>query len=124
MASIRPPVHLNNPHRDTFAQILRHPGGHIIEWHSVVSTVEVVGSIEQTQHGRLPVTLRDETETCEPPTQKDIDEQQVVDVRRTFMNARYGSDHGHAASIAAVRKVAISPASHERVTDKENGSDD
>lgn len=94
MTSIRPPVHLNNHHRDTLAQILRHPAGHNIEWHSVLALLEVVASIEETHHGRILVTLGDETETFEPPKHKDIDAQQVVDLRRMLTNAGYGHEHG------------------------------
>ena len=97
MTSIRPPVHLNNHHRDTLAHILRHPAGHNIEWHSVVSLLEVVASIEETHHGRFLVTLGDETETFEPPKHKDIDAQQVVDLRRMLTNAGYGHERGEAA---------------------------
>jgi hypothetical protein len=94
MTSIRPPIHLNNHHRDTLAQILRHPAGHNIEWHSVLSLLGVVASIEETHHGRFLVTLGDETETFEPPKHKDIDAQQVVDLRRMLTNAGYGHEHG------------------------------
>ena len=77
MTSIRPPVHLNNHHRDTLAHIL---------------------------------TLGDETETFEPPKHKDIDAQQVVDLRRMLTNAGYG--HERAASSGSY-KAMISTSSRE-----------
>jgi hypothetical protein len=92
MTSIPPSVHLNSHHRDTLAQIFRHPAGHNIEWHSVISLLEAVASVEEAHHGRLLVTLGEETETFEPPKHKDIDLQQVVDLRRMLTNAGYGPD--------------------------------
>jgi hypothetical protein len=92
MTPAPPPVHLNNHHRDTVAHIFRHPAGHNIEWHSVLSLLEAVASVEESPHGRFLVTLGDETETFEPPKHKDIDLQQVVDLRRMLAKAGYGPD--------------------------------
>ncbi|HEY2214279.1 MAG TPA: hypothetical protein VGH31_04420 [Acidimicrobiales bacterium] len=85
------PVHLNSHQRDTLAHIFRHPVGHNIEWHDVLSLLLVAGSAEETTHGRYLVTLGNETETFEPPKHKDIDPQQVVDLRRMLKNAGYES---------------------------------
>ena len=43
----------------------------------------------------LVVTLGDETETFEPPRHKDIDEQQVVDLRRMLKHAGYTPAEGN-----------------------------
>jgi hypothetical protein len=86
------PPHLSGHHRDTIAHILQHPVGHNIEWRSVVSLLEAVGQVEETHSGKLLVTLGTETQTFEPPRHKDIDPQQVVDLRRLLKNAGYGSD--------------------------------
>ena len=40
-----PPEHLNNHHRDTLNELFRHPAGHNIEWHSVVSLLDAVGTV-------------------------------------------------------------------------------
>jgi hypothetical protein len=64
----------------------------------VLSLLGAVASIEETHHGRFLVTLGDETETFEPPKHKDIDAQQVVDLRRMLTNAGYGSDRDHVPS--------------------------
>jgi hypothetical protein len=90
--SIPVPLHLNGHHRDTLSQIFQHPVGHNIEWRAVLSLLDVVASIEETHHGRFLVTLGAETETFEPPKHKDIDAQQVVDLRRMLRNAGYGPD--------------------------------
>jgi hypothetical protein len=92
MPSTPDPVHLNDHHRNTLSQIFRHPVGHNIEWHSVLSLLEALGSVEQRHDGKWVVTLGSETETLERPQQKDIDAQQAVDLRRMLRNAGYGPD--------------------------------
>ncbi len=96
MTPAPPPAHLNNHHRDTVAQIFRHPAGHNIEWHSVISLLEAVATVEETHQGHFLVTLGDETETFEPPKHKDIDLQQVVDLRRMLTSAGYGPEPDNA----------------------------
>jgi hypothetical protein len=86
------PNHLSGHHRDTISQILQHPVGHNIEWRAVVSLLEAVAYVDETRNGKLLVTLGAETETFEPPRHKDIDAQQVVDLRRMLKNAGYVSD--------------------------------
>jgi hypothetical protein len=91
MTSTPEPMHLNNHHRDTLSHILQHPVSHNIEWDAVLSLLEAVGSVEQTHDGKVVVTVGAETETFRRPQHKDIDVQQVVDLRRMLTNAGYGS---------------------------------
>jgi hypothetical protein len=86
------PVHLSSHHRDTVSHIFQHPVGHNIDWQAVESLLEAVAQVEETHNGKLLVTLGDETETFEPPRHKDIDVQQVVNLRRMLKNAGYGPD--------------------------------
>jgi hypothetical protein len=86
------PGHLSNHHRDTLAQIMRHPVSHNIEWHAVLSLLEAVGSVDQNHDGKFVVTVGAETETFDRPRGKDIDTGQVVDLRRMLTNAGYGHD--------------------------------
>jgi hypothetical protein len=95
MSSSPTPAHLSSHHRETISQILQHPVGHNIEWRAVVSLLEAVAEVEETHNGRLLVTLGTETETFEPPKHKDIDAQQVVDLRRMLKGAGYGNDDKH-----------------------------
>ena len=83
----------NSHHRETLSQILRHPTSHNIEWHAVLSLLQEVGSVEQTHDGKVVVTLGGETETFERPKGKDIEAQQVVDLRRMLRNAGYGPEN-------------------------------
>jgi rubrerythrin len=86
------PSHLSGHHRDTIRHILQHPVGHNIDWPSVVSLLEAIAQVEETHTGNLLITLGGETETFEPPRHKDIDTQQVVDLRRMLKRAGYGLD--------------------------------
>jgi hypothetical protein len=92
MSSTPSPDRLNSHHRDTLAQLFAHPAGHNIEWHDVLSLLEAVATVKEAPHGRYLVTLGTETETFEPPKHKDIDAQQVVDLRRMLKNAGFGPE--------------------------------
>jgi hypothetical protein len=80
---------LSSHHRDTLEQLLRHPAGHNIEWHDVLSLLGAVASVEESHDGKYVVTLGGETETIERPKHKDISTQQVVDLRRMLRAAGY-----------------------------------
>ena len=92
MTSTTEPKHLNNHHRDTLQQIFRHPVSHNIEWRAVLSLLEFVGDVEEVHEGRFRVSLGPETETFDRPKTKDIDVQQVVDLRRMLKNAGYSTE--------------------------------
>ena len=87
--SVPTPGHLNNRHRDTLLQIFQHPTSHNIEWPAVLSLLETLGSVEQRHDGKYVVTLGTETEILNHPKHKDIDVQQVVDLRRMLTSAGY-----------------------------------
>lgn len=84
--------HLNNHHRDTLDQILRHPTSSNIEWKDVRSLMEAVADTTREHNGKYEVTLAGQTEFLEPPRGKDIDEQTVVDLRRILTRAGYIPD--------------------------------
>ena len=86
------PEHLNSHHRDTLAQIFRHPLSHNIEWHAVLSLLNAVGTVEETHKGNVLVTLDGETETFDPGRHKDIDAEQLANLRRLLKKAGYGPD--------------------------------
>jgi hypothetical protein len=85
-------IGLSSNHRDTLAQIFEHPVSHNIEWRAVLSLLQQVGTVREEHDGSYHVTLGDETETFRRPRDKDIDSQQVVDLRRMLSNAGYGPD--------------------------------
>jgi hypothetical protein len=98
VSSTPAPIHLTNHHRETLAKLFQHPAGHNIEWRAVLSLLEAVASVEETPHGRYIVSLGTETESFEPPKHKDIDAQQVVDLRRMLKNAGFAPGDSYPAS--------------------------
>ena len=92
MSSTPEPAHLNNHHRNTLRQLFQHPVSHNIEWHAVVSLLGAVGSVERHHDGKVTVTIGSESAFFDPPVQKDIDTQTVVDLRRMLSAAGYGGD--------------------------------
>jgi hypothetical protein len=90
------PVHLSPAHRDTLASIFRHPTSHNIEWHDVLSLLEAVGSVKERHDGKYTVTVGGVTEVVERPRHKDIDTDEVADLRRMLSQAGYGPQPGDA----------------------------
>jgi hypothetical protein len=86
--------HLNSHQRDTMAHIFRHPLSHNIEWHSVLSLLEAVGTVQERHKGNFLVTIGSETEVFEPPRHKDMDAEQVATLRRLLRKAGYGPEEG------------------------------
>ena len=60
----------------------------------MLSLLEAVGSVEERHDGRFVVTLGTETETFEQPREKDIDAQQIVDLRRMLRSVGYSPQGG------------------------------
>ena len=89
MSSSPEPGHLTNHHRTTLRQLFQHPVSHNIEWHAVVSLLEAVGSVAEHRDGKLAVIVGSQTEFLDPPADKDIDTQLVVDLRRLLAQAGY-----------------------------------
>jgi hypothetical protein len=83
---------LDAHHQATVAKIFGHPVSHNIQWHDVLSLLESVGSVTEEHDGRFKVTLGSETQTFDAPRHHDIDENQVVDLRRMLRGAGIG-DH-------------------------------
>jgi hypothetical protein len=89
MSSISGPEHLSGHHRDTLLQIFQEETNHNVEWHDVVSLLEAVGSIEQQHDNMFVFRIGQETEVLRRPSEKDIDGQQLVDLRRILRSAGY-----------------------------------
>jgi hypothetical protein len=92
MSSPAEPTHLSNHHRVTLRQIHQHPVSHNIEWRAVLSLLEAVGSVTESQDGKLSVSIGEQAVFLDPPAGKDIDAQMVVDLRRLLGDAGYGAD--------------------------------
>jgi hypothetical protein len=98
MSSTSESAHLSNHHRNTLRQIFQHPVSHNIEWRAVVSLLEAVGSVVDHHDGAVAVTVGSKTEFFDPPAQKDIDTQAVVDLRGMLSAAGYGPEGKEPAS--------------------------
>ncbi|MFZ0249846.1 MAG: hypothetical protein WAL61_07860 [Acidimicrobiales bacterium] len=70
-------------------QIFQHPTSHNVEWHDVVSLLGEIGSIEQRHDNMFVFRIGSESEVLRRPKDKDIDAQQLVDLRRMLTNAGY-----------------------------------
>jgi hypothetical protein len=90
MTSGSEPVHLNNHHRTTLAKIFQHPVSHNLEWKDVLSLMSFVARVEEKRDGKYEVTLGATTESLERPKHKDLNTQEVLDLRRMLSNAGFG----------------------------------
>jgi hypothetical protein len=89
MSSVSGPEHLSGHHRDTLLQIFQQMTNHNVEWHDVVSLLEAVGFIEQQHDDMFLFRIGQETQVLKRPSNKDIDGQQLVDLRRILTSAGY-----------------------------------
>jgi len=80
-------MELDRHHQATVEKIFNHPVSHNIQWHDVLSLLQSVAAVSEEHDGRYTVTLGSETETFDAPRHHDIDEQQVVDLRRMLRGA-------------------------------------
>jgi hypothetical protein len=83
---------LGSHHRGTLGKLFEHPPSRNIHWRDVESLLETVGTVTREHHGKLLVTVGPEREILEPPGEKDVDPQLIVDVRRMLEKAGYGPD--------------------------------
>jgi hypothetical protein len=81
--------HLDNHHRTTLRQIFQHPVSHNIEWHSVTSLLDAIGTVDVHHDGQVAVKVGSESAFLTHPEGKDIDEQMVLDLRRMLSKAGY-----------------------------------
>jgi hypothetical protein len=80
-------VQLGAHHRATVEKIFGHPVSHNIQWHDVLALLESVATVTSEHDGRYKVVLGSEAQTFDAPRHSDIDEQQVIDLRRMLKGA-------------------------------------
>lgn len=73
---------LKSHHLVTAEKILTHPTSHNIEWHDAAALIVEIGTMSEGANHRFTVTIGDETEIFDRPRGKDLDVQQIVDLRR------------------------------------------
>ena len=89
MASSPEPQHLSGHHRDTLVRIFQEDTNYNVEWHDVMSLLEAIGSIEDQHDDMFRFRIGQESEVLRRPHEKDIDGQQLVDLRRLLTEAGY-----------------------------------
>ena len=89
MSSPSGPEHLNSHHRDTLLQIFEEKTNYNVEWHDVMSLLEAIGSVEQRHDDMFVFRIGEQTEVLRRSSDKDIDGQQLVDLRRMLASAGY-----------------------------------
>jgi hypothetical protein len=89
MSSSPESEHLDNHHRNTLRQIFQHPVSHNIEWHSVTSLLDAIGSVDVHPGGQVAVKVGSESAFFTHPEGNDIDEQMVIDLRHLLTKAGY-----------------------------------
>jgi hypothetical protein len=77
---------LDSHHRATVAKIFGHPTSHNVQWHDVLSLLRGVGATIEVHEDRFTVTTGSETEGFHRPKGPDLDEQDVIDLRRMLTN--------------------------------------
>ena len=60
----------------------------------MLSLLDALGATTRLPNGKLRVELGPETEIFQPPHEKDIDEQMLVDLRRMLANAGFAPPSG------------------------------
>jgi hypothetical protein len=82
-------VPLSGEHRRTLALIFRHPTSHNLEWHDVLSLLAAIGSVRESSNGSYVVAIGTEAQTFHHVQKKDIDDQQLGDLRRMLRAAGF-----------------------------------
>ena len=80
---------LDGRHRDTLLRLFEHPTSHNIEWQEILSLLEALGSVEPFRDGKSRARLGAKTEALARAKHKDIDVQQIVNLRRMLTGAGY-----------------------------------
>ncbi|HWD96242.1 MAG TPA: hypothetical protein VG246_07475 [Acidimicrobiales bacterium] len=84
------PGHLTHHHRATLEKIFQHPVAHNLEWNDVRSLLNAIAEVDEKHDGKFTVTLNDHSATLEKPKHKDLEAQEVIDIRRLLEGAGYG----------------------------------
>lgn len=83
------PPRLTSHHRVTLEHIMSHPASRNVTWRDALSLLDQAGTVEHEANGMITVTVGAETESFDPETTKDLDVQNVVDLRRMLAGAGF-----------------------------------
>jgi hypothetical protein len=71
-------------------KLFGHTTSHNVEWRAVLSLLEATGSVEHLHNGKYQIQIGSETEVFTRPNHKDIEAEQLADVRRMLASVGYG----------------------------------
>jgi hypothetical protein len=80
---------LSGRHQDTLRQIFTHPLSHNVEWRAVISLLREVGAVDERDDGKFAVTAAGQTVILTRPRNKDVDADELVDVRHFLETLGY-----------------------------------
>ncbi|AMM22708.1 hypothetical protein AX769_21535 (plasmid) [Frondihabitans sp. PAMC 28766] len=86
---MEPQSHLTSHHRSTLQHILQHPSSNNVTWQDALSLLDEAGTVSIGRNGEITLTLGDETESFDPGTRKDLDVENLVDLRRMLAGAGF-----------------------------------
>lgn len=81
---------LSGRHEDTLQRIFTHPSSHNIEWRQVRALLSEVTTVTEHDDGRIGIRAGDHEVVLPRPRNKDIDMEELVDVRRLLEELGYG----------------------------------
>jgi hypothetical protein len=88
------PSNLTGRHRDTLRQIFTHPLSHNVEWRAVVSLLREVAVVDERDDGKFAVTAGGKTVVLTRPRNKDVDADELVEVRHLLETLGYQAEGG------------------------------
>ena len=104
-------AHLNNRHKDVLISIFAHPTSHNVRWVDVLSLLEALGSVEEKHDGKLRVCLGSKVQVFDKPKSKDIDTQDLIDLRTMLRSAGFSSFDSRNSHKKSTNTYAVPPAS-------------
>jgi len=88
------PPELSGRHRDTLRHVFAHPVSHNLDWRAVVALLGEVATVDERHDGKIEVTSGERTILLTPPHHKDLDADDVVEVRHFLEAVGYRPEAG------------------------------
>lgn len=79
--------HLNHKQHSALEKVYAHPVAHNLTWHEVRTLLDSVGEVEEKHNGSWRITIAGQVEVFDPNHGKELDVEQVMDLRRMLTAA-------------------------------------
>jgi hypothetical protein len=86
-------THRAASHDRTLAMLFEHPMAGNIEWRQVVALFEAIGTAVEGAHDALHVTVNGQTDVLHRPRHKDIEEEEIAQIRHFLRRAGVEPPH-------------------------------